>query len=287
MRTFFLLLRCIFHPMKKHLLNFTLLKNQALNANHNLLEFGCDQTLPPMQPGQFVEVRIDGSVHTYLRRPFSIHRVDPLRNTLHLLIKSVGEGTASLAGLKPGAAVNMLVPLGKGFPLEEGPEILLVGGGCGVAPLYFLADEMRRSGRQVAILIGGRTKNDILMADEYARFGKVLISTEDGSKGETGMVTAHSIFTEQVFPFKAIYCCGPDGMMKAVSHIAEKRGIPCYVSLENTMACGIGACLCCVVDTAQGHRCVCTDGPVFRSSELRGWTAETEVGCSIDHQPRQ
>jgi dihydroorotate dehydrogenase electron transfer subunit len=120
------------------------------------------------------------------------------------------------------------------------------------------------------------------MADDYRQFATVHIATEDGSLGETGMVTGHSVLKSESLPYRSIYCCGPDGMMRAVSHIAEKQGIPCLVSLENTMACGIGACLCCVVDTNQGHRCVCTDGPVFNSLELKGWSAETEVGCSLD-----
>lgn len=268
--------------MKKYILNFKILTNQALNYNHNLLELECNEPLPAMVPGQFAEVRVDGSVNTYLRRPFSIHRVNPERNSIHLLIKSVGEGSLTLANLKAKATVNIMLPLGNGFPIEENGDVLLVGGGCGVAPLWFLADQLKKKGNEISMLIGGRSAKDILLADEYAEFGKVYISTEDGSRGEPGMVTVHSILKQDKLPFTAIYCCGPDGMMKAVSHIAEKQGIPCLVSLENTMACGIGACLCCVVDTKQGNRCVCTDGPVFSSLELKGWSAETEVGCSLD-----
>ncbi|NTW23546.1 MAG: dihydroorotate dehydrogenase electron transfer subunit [Lentimicrobium sp.] len=269
--------------MKKYILDFSIISNQVLNHNHNLLELGCAEKLPPIIPGQFAEARVDGSHTTYLRRPFSIHRVDYSRNTIHLLIKSVGDGTRSLAGLVTGSTINIMLPLGNGFPVEENSKVLLVGGGCGVAPLWFLADELKRRGSMVTMLIGGRSAVDVLMADDYRKFGDLLISTEDGSLGETGMVTNHSVFRQEKLPYNAIYCCGPDGMMKAVSHIAEKQGIQCYVSLENTMACGIGACLCCVVDTKQGHRCVCTDGPVFNSNELKGWSAETEVGCSIEN----
>lgn len=268
--------------MKKHIIDFKILTNTQLNHNHNLLELVCDDPLPEMLPGQFAEVRVDGSETTYLRRPFSIHRVDYSRNTVHLLIKSVGKGTETLAGLKPGELLNVMLPLGNGFPPVESKRVLLVGGGCGIAPLWVLAKELKQKNCTTDLLIGGRSARDILMADDYRQFAEVHISTEDGSLGETGMVTGHSKMKSEKLSYDAIYCCGPDGMMRAVSHIAEKHGIPCLVSLENTMACGIGACLCCVVDTNKGHRCVCTDGPVFNSLELKGWSAETEVGCSLD-----
>jgi dihydroorotate dehydrogenase electron transfer subunit len=283
MRTFFLLLLYRFLMMKKYILDFKVLSNQAINYNHNLLELSCERPLPPMLPGQFAEVRVDGSPGTYLRRPFSIHRVNFAMNTMHLLIKSVGEGTRTLAQLEAGSSVNIMLPLGNGFPITENGDVLLVGGGCGVAPLWFLAQQLKQKGNRVSVLIGGRSYRDILLADDYARFGQVFVSTEDGSLGEKGMVTQHSVFRNEKLPYTTIYCCGPDGMMKAISHISEKQGIPCQVSLENTMACGIGACLCCVVDTHSGNRCVCTDGPVFNSNELKGWSAETEVGCSIEH----
>lgn len=269
--------------MKKHILDLKVLANTPLNHNHNLLELGCDEPLPPMVPGQFAEVRVDESQNTFLRRPFSIHRVDKGANTMHLLVKSVGDGTRSIAGLPKGSMLNVIFPLGRGFTLTQGSEVLLVGGGCGVAPLYFLADQLFRKGNKVSVLIGGRSAGDILLNDEYRSFGNVYIATEDGTLGEKGMVTNHSVLRQKDLAFSMIYCCGPDGMMKAVAHIAETHGINCEVSLENTMACGIGACLCCVVETKQGNQCVCTEGPVFNIDRLQGWTAETEIGCSLDN----
>src|SRR5690606_18782510 len=127
--------------------------NRALNQNHHLLELGSDEPLPVMVPGQFAEVRVDGSPSTYLRRPFSIHRVDRGANTMHLLIKTVGEGTRHLAELKKNESLNILLPLGNGFTLARNSEVLLVGGGCGVAPLYFLAEQLFRQGNKVSILI--------------------------------------------------------------------------------------------------------------------------------------
>lgn len=281
--------------MKKYISDFRVIDNIQLNSKHHLLELKSDTPLPEIVPGQFVEVKVDGSETTYLRRPFSIHRVNYEENTMHLLIKMVGAGTNKLASSKPGEAINIMFPLGKGFNLTDNKRVLLVGGGCGVAPLYFLAKQLHEKGNDVNVLIGGRTSEDILMAEDYAAFGKVYIATEDGSTGEKGMVTAHSIIkgkreiatdyseiSENATKFDKIYCCGPDGMMRAIAHIAELMNIPCEVSLENTMACGIGACLCCVVESNTGNVCVCTEGPVFDSKRLRGWTKETEVGCSLD-----
>jgi dihydroorotate dehydrogenase electron transfer subunit len=269
--------------MKKHLLDLKVLGNTKLNHNHNLIGLGCELPLPPMVPGQFAEVRVDHSPATFLRRPFSIHRVDKGANTMHLLVKSVGEGTRHISGLTKGSTLNVMFPLGNGFTITQNKEVLLVGGGCGVAPLYFLADQLFRKGNKVSMLIGGRSAADILLADEYRSFGNVYIATEDGTLGEKGMVTAHSVLHPKELPYSMIYCCGPDGMMKTVAHIAESKSIACEVSLENTMACGIGACLCCVVETRQGNQCVCTEGPVFNTTKLKGWTAETEIGCSLDN----
>lgn len=282
--------------MKKYIADFIVTNNTQLNSKHHLLELKAPSPLPDMVPGQFVEVKVDGSETTYLRRPFSIHRVSREANTLHLLIKIIGNGTGKLATIAIGETVNVMFPLGNGFELTNNKQVLLVGGGCGVAPLYFLAEKLYEQNNEVNVLIGGRSSADILLADQYAKFGKVYISTEDGSSGEKGMITSHSILhsniditTDYTAPddklnkhFDKIYCCGPDGMMRAMAHYAELRNIPCEVSLENTMACGIGACLCCVVESNEGNVCVCTEGPVFNSKQLKGWTKETEVGCSLD-----
>lgn len=282
--------------MKKYISDFSVLENIKLNSKHNLLELQSIEPLPEIIPGQFVEVKVDGSETTYLRRPFSIHRVDRKRNTIHLLIKVVGDGTRKLASLIKGDVVNLLFPLGKGFTLTDSKQVLLVGGGCGVAPLYFLAEKLSERGNKVIILIGGRTSEDILMADDYKKYGDVYLATEDGTAGEKGMVTSHSIIKGNmenatdysdmsdnvITKFDKIYCCGPDGMMRAVAHIGQQLNVPCEVSLENTMACGIGACLCCIVESVNGNICVCTEGPVFDSRQLKGWTNETEVGCSLD-----
>ncbi|MDR1950874.1 MAG: hypothetical protein LBP96_01435, partial [Bacteroidales bacterium] len=147
-------------------------------------------------------------------------------------------------------------------------SILLVGGGFGAAPLLYLAKTLNQQHNiRPIILIGGRSKKNILRIEDYVKYGKVLVTTEDGSMGDKGLVTEHPIFHQQ--KFDQIYCCGPDPMMKAVAKIAIEKNIPCQISLENMMACGIGACLCCVTQTIDGHQCVCTEGPVFDVTKLR------------------
>jgi dihydroorotate dehydrogenase electron transfer subunit len=146
-------------------------------------------------------------------------------------------------------------------------KVLLIGGGCGIAPLLFLGKYLKSNGYIPDILLGFRNKERIIELEEYLKIGNVLITTEDGSQGEKGYVTLHSSLS--TVKYNRIYCCGPDSMMKAVASYSRKRNIICEVSLENLMACGIGACLCCIVDTVKGHLCTCTDGPVFNINELK------------------
>jgi dihydroorotate dehydrogenase electron transfer subunit len=185
-------------------------------------------------------------------------------------VQKVGDGTRKLAEYTVGETINVMYPLGNSFleplPLVE-KEILLVGGGVGVAPLLLLGAELQAKKFNPTFLLGARSANDLLELDIFARYGEVLTTTEDGSAGEKGYVTQHSVL--QKMRFDKIYTCGPTPMMKAVARYAKEHNINCEVSLENTMACGIGACLCCVEDTQEGHKCVCTDGPVFNIKDLK------------------
>ena len=245
-------------------------RNIRLNSRHFLLELRATGELPEIFPGQFVQVLIKKSPTTFLRRPFSIHTVNYGENTFRLLIQIKGEGTLQLSQLASGEKLNLIYPLGNSFSLPAAPEVLLVGGGCGVAPLLFLAQFLENKSCKPTILTGWKSNKDIFELEEYQQYGKILITTEDGSEGEKGVVTDHSVFQNPIPKFHFIYCCGPDLMMKSVAKIAKTKGISCEVSLENTMACGFGACLCCVTPTLHGHQRVCMEGPVFNTSEL-GW----------------
>ena len=225
--------------------------------------------LPEMCPGQFAQLRIDDSKETFLRRPISIHHVDYEDNEVSFLVQKVGKGTASLWQKQPGSTLNVILPLGKGFTMPNSPKdrALLVGGGVGIAPLLFLGEEMQRKGIRPTFLLGARSKSDLIRLDAYRACGDVYVTTEDGSEGEKGFVTQHSILCNEKFDSIAI--CGPKPMMMAMASYAKQTHTPCEVSLENMMACGLGACLCCVEETIDGNVCVCKEGPVFDVEKLK------------------
>ena len=254
--------------MKKCVLDLSVVSVEQIHERYVLIKLTDVQTLPEMLPGQFVEVRVDGSSSTFLRRPISIHYIDKVNNQLWLLVATVGEGTRWMASLHAGDRLNCVLPLGHGFtmPRQTDEKFLLVGGGVGVAPLLYLGAEIRQMGGEPTFLLGARSAKDLLMLDEFRKYGQVYVTTEDGSAGEKGFVTGHSILSQE--RFSHIASCGPTPMMKAVARYAHQEDIDCEVSLENLMACGLGACLCCVEKTTEGNLCVCKDGPVFNIKKL-------------------
>lgn len=255
--------------MKKYVKDLLITENKQLNEQYFLLKLTSDEKLPEMQPGQFVEARVDGSPTTFLRRPISVNFVDYEKNELWLLIQIVGDGTRAMSRLKTGDTLNVVFPLGNTFTLPEdkNARILLVGGGVGVAPMLMLGEKLHRFGYKCNFLLGARSAKDLLQLEDFARYGTVFTTTEDGSHGEQGYVTHHSLLNDSNFDF--IYTCGPTPMMKAVARYAREKSVWCEVSLENMMACGVGACLCCVTATTEGNVCVCTEGPVFNITKLK------------------
>ena len=251
--------------MKKFILDLKVKAVERLSEKHVLLKLTDDKMLP----GQFVEVRVDGSLTTFLRRPISINYVDRQANELWLMVAMVGDGTRQLGKLRVGDTLNCVLPLGNGFTVQSGSvalkKMLLVGGGVGVAPLFYLGAELKAQGCEVTFLLGGRSAKDVLELDLFNKYGRVCVTTEDGTLGEKGFVTNHSVLIES---FDKIFTCGPTPMMKAVARYAKEKNIYCEASLENMMACGLGACLCCVEKTTEGNLCVCKDGPVFNIKRL-------------------
>ena len=253
--------------MKKFITDFTIKRKIVYNDKYFSLVLQHPTTLPEIEAGQFVEVEVPGNKQVMLRRPISIHDVDNDNNTMTLLIQVAGKGTRTLSQMKEGDTLNLVYPLGHGFS-QVGSNDLLVGGGAGIAPLLHLSKCLKAKGVKTTILLGGRTESLIPVRDEFAPYGTVGFSTEDGSLGEKGLVTQHSLFSAN---YDHICTCGPTPMMKAVARYAMEKGIDCELSLENMMACGVGACLCCVVDSDQGHKCVCKEGPVFDVTKLAGF----------------
>lgn len=253
----------------KHITDFKIVGREQLGEKYFSLTLQHPEQLPEIAPGQFVEVEVKGCREVLLRRPISIHDADAEKNTLTLLVQIVGKGTKRLAEMKVGEMLNVVYPLGHGFEMAQpSQEVLLVGGGAGIAPLLYLAKQLRQKGVHPTLLLGGRSADLIPAREKFAPYGIVGIATEDGSLGEKGLVTQHSLFAQR---YDRIYTCGPTPMMKAVARYAMEREIKCEVSLENMMACGIGACLCCVVKSDEGHKCVCKEGPVFEATELKEW----------------
>ena len=254
--------------MAKRIDDFKIIENKRITEDLFILVLAGDEEVAEFKPGQFVQVRVDDSSGTFLRRPISIHDVDYSLNTFKLLIQTAGPGTHKLAKLLPGDTLNLVYPLGNFFTdPSEGERVLLVGGGVGVAPLLFMGKHLLSVGCKPDWLLGFRNKERIIDLDEYWSIGTVYLTTEDGSEGEKGYVTSHPVLSER--HYDRIYCCGPDPMMKAVGNYCRDNNINCELSLENLMACGFGICLCCIVSTVRGNICTCTEGPVFNITELK------------------
>ena len=255
---------------KKEVRNLVVTDNIALNPTNFLIRLRSSEPLPQLMPGQFVNIEIKNTNEIFLRRPFSVFEVDYSENTISLIVKILGRGSKKLTEIKQGELLSVILPLGKGFTFPgENDRILLIGGGSGVAPMLFLARESGLDRNNISLLLGAKTTEDHINVDNYLRYGNLFYTTEDGSLGEKGFVTQHSVFQNNINNLDKIYACGPDAMMKAIAKEAKKANVFCEVSLENLMACGFGVCLCCIEPTIYGNLCICTEGPVFNINDLK------------------
>ncbi|WHY74361.1 dihydroorotate dehydrogenase electron transfer subunit [Fictibacillus enclensis] len=217
-------------------------------------------------PGQFVHLRVSDSFQPLLRRPISICDVDVGSKTLTMLYRKEGAGTALLSQKREGETVDLLGPLGNGFPLDTlsaGQTALLVGGGIGVPPLYYLAKQLKRRGMNIVSVLGFQSEQDAFYNEKFAELGEVFISTVDGSLGTNGFVT--DVLKNEDINYDLLYSCGPTVMLKALeAQIPDAKG---FFSLEERMGCGIGACFACVCHVNGGapsdYVKICSNGPVF------------------------
>lgn len=218
------------------------------------------------RPGQFVMVRCGDGPEPLLRRPFSVHGTDS-QGAVALLFETVGQGTAWLAERAAGDRVDLVGPLGNGFHVApECREVLLVAGGIGIAPLAFMAEAALGSGRKVSLLAGARTVSALCPRHRLPPDAAVACITDDGSSGRRGRVTA--LLEEYAARADQVFACGPSGMYRAMARQECLRGKRVQLSLEEKMACGLGACLGCMVRTRSGPKQVCHDGPVFEMTEI-------------------
>ncbi|RJQ54144.1 MAG: dihydroorotate dehydrogenase electron transfer subunit [Actinobacteria bacterium] len=220
-------------------------------------------------PGQFVHVRCGSDRDYILRRPFSIHRAAS-DSAFELMIKKVGKGTKYLAGVTPQSHLDLLGPLGTPFAVDSATKkALLVAGGLGVAPMMFLAETLVRSRARVYTVLGARTKDELYYYMEFKRMGRdVYMATDDGSQGHRGPASDLVPRAIEDCDPDVVYACGPTGMLRSVADFAATYSIPCQVSMEAYMACGIGACLSCSCQTQDGPARVCLEGPVFDATKV-------------------
>jgi dihydroorotate dehydrogenase electron transfer subunit len=249
--------------------------NKALGGGYFVLELGDCPSLADSRPGQFVMVRGDWERDPLLPRAFSLLSVDPTRGGAAILAKTVGRGTALLERAAPGARLSVLGPLGVAFPAPSPDCVdLLVAGGVGLPPLYMQGGLANRHGlaSRVEMLYGGRGSADLVLLDEMRALGfGLFLTTEDGTQGRKGRVTLELEDRLRVHAGKKVrvMACGPNAMLWAVAGIAKAAGVPCFISLEEQMACGIGVCLGCAIPAhSRPFRYVCKDGPVFDASDV-------------------
>jgi len=255
-----------------------IIENRALGNGYFALRLGGCESLASSRPGQFMMLRGDWGRDPLLPRPISLLSVSP-GGRADLLGRAIGRGTKLLERAAPGARLSVLGPLGNGFPdPEPGTTDLLVAGGVGLPPLYMQAEQAGRRGLvdRCEMLYGGRTSHDLVLLAEMRGLGLAAhLSTEDGSVGRRGRVTATLEARIEHHRARAstqrlrIMACGPREMLWAVARMAQSHHIDCYLSVEEQMACGIGVCLGCAMPaTARPFRYACSDGPVFLASDL-------------------
>ena len=251
----------------------TLLKKKDLSDRYYLLIMARPPGFDAPGPGTFIHLLVPGEKRFFLRRPFSILGCNA--TTISLIIVEKGTGTRILREIPEGTQLDFIGPLGSAFPDMPGKRVLAVGGGVGLAPLYFYAAGSARAGcEEYRLLYGARSKDDLFLENFEWSVEGVEFATDDGTHGFAGNVVelANSKMANGGRPFDVVFSCGPTPMLRALVDLTRSAGIPHCVSLENRMACGVGACRSCVIPVHTGgdvgNRTVCKDGPVFDADEI-------------------
>ncbi|CQR47762.1 Dihydroorotate dehydrogenase B (NAD(+)), electron transfer subunit [Paraliobacillus sp. PM-2] len=247
--------------------NLTIAHNEKIAKSTFLMHLLSEESTLDIQPGQFIHIKI-GQDHTHmLRRPISIADVDHSNQIIKIIFKTVGEGTGYLSKQKTGDKIDALLPCGSSYPIDKltMKHALLIGGGIGVPPLYYLAKQLVNRGVSVTSILGFQTASQVFFEEEFQALGKVYIATNDGSYGYSGFVT--DIYQAIQPSFDYYFSCGPTPMLKGVTKELEDK--PGYISLEERMGCGVGACFACVLPSRDGgYKKICQHGPVFDANEV-------------------
>lgn len=246
-------------------------ENRNIRSSYYLLTIHPLKRINKPLPGQFFMVSIGDGLDPLLRRPFSLYRL--LDGDIQILYRVVGKGTKILSEKKAGDVIDIIGPLGRGFSVKglRQDSIILVAGGLGIAPIFALTEVIKD--KKPVLFYGARTKDDLLSLSKLKEMGiKIIVSTDDGSYGYKGTVTDHlrgflSHHTSHITHYR-LYACGPRAMLKEVSDLVKEHKLSGFISLEENMACGVGTCLGCVVNTRDGYKCVCKEGPVFPVEDI-------------------
>ena len=268
-----------------------ILINEKVAPGYFRMGLDAPQVAGEARAGQFIHFRVNDEYDPLLRRPLSLHRIGqklkggrPKSESLTLsnveiLYEVAGKGTGILAEKREGEELDILGPLGQGFNLPEGLKTaILVAGGMGVAPLMALAEEIKTKVEGLHVIVGARTKELVLCEDDFRELGvEVKVATDDGSRGYKGFATdllKGLLSTSDVQHSTIVYACGPKGMLREIAGLTAGRGVPCQISLESQMGCGVGACRGCAIKVQNpelkvaGYKRVCKDGPVFEAGEI-------------------
>ncbi|MDW7672914.1 MAG: dihydroorotate dehydrogenase electron transfer subunit [Bacillota bacterium] len=255
--------------------NTEIVKHEEIMENHFLLTLIAPEIIEEVKPGQFINVRATKQLDPLLRRPISIFGADSSKGELSIVYRVVGRGTEMLSKKKAGELLDIIGPLGNGFllPPNDPNHVLVIGGGIGLAPLQFLVRTLINDGHKVTLIAGLRNKEQLPLLELFPKTGvELIITTDDGSFGKQGIVTEVSADLLKESNISMLYSCGPEAMLAAVAKQAHGLNIPCQVSVERTMACGVGACLGCVCELKKDNELkyahVCQDGPVFWGNEV-------------------
>ena len=247
------------------------LSNENVGPRLHLMTLESPAIAEAVEPGQFIHMRIPGMDDHPLRRPFSVYAADSKRGTLDVLYQVVGYGTDVMTSLAPGLEASLVGPVGRGWQVPEGAEkVMLVGGGVGAAPLYMLCERCVAAGLDVTVVLGAGSHNMLVCRSRYKQLlgANPRCATDDGTYGHAGFCTGlvEEALAEGGYDWVAT--CGPTPLMRIVAGMAADAGVACSVSMEKKMACGIGACLGCIVDTVDGNKRACVDGPVFPAEKV-------------------
>lgn len=242
--------------------------NECVGPRLHRIVLEAPKTAASIEPGQFVHMLLPGFGAHILRRPFSVYNACE-NGVIEIIYQTVGQGSAYLSEIGPGVECSVIAPLGRGWQAGDGKS-LIVGGGVGAAPLFMFAKKLIAEGRELDVVLGAQSADMLVTRADYAKLlGRdPLIATDDGSLGHKGFCTDPVREALGSGEYANVYCCGPVPLMHAVSSVADELGVACWVSMEKRMACGVGACLSCVVETCSGKRSSCVDGPVFNAKEL-------------------